>query len=244
MMARTSILISLLLFMPSISAFSQAEGNQNSYDQSYLKLQNIYKESMSIDKRYVNGYQYSETFPGSRGHPFFQSESWYLGDLVIDERHYEGLAMRYDLYRDQLLFNHIHPSGSYIVVLNIKRIESFTMDGHRFSKLSAADPLLPGMKEGYYELLAEGRALFYVKWIKRLEDPTPESMGEFSLFKEWYILNKGAFRKLNGKSGLIKSLEDHEKEIRSYIRENRIVINTGNESDIKRIVDYYNRLEP
>ena len=83
-----------------------------------------------------------------------------------------------------------------------------------------------------------------MKWIKRLEDPTPESMGEFSLFKEWYILNNGEFRKVSGKSGFFKSLEDHEKEIRSYIRENRIVIKTGNELDLKRIVDYYNHLEP
>ncbi len=244
MMVRTIILTTLFIFIYSISAFTQAEENHDSHENSYQKLQNFYKESISKNNRYVNGYLYSETFPGSRGNPFFQSETWYQGDLFMDERFYEDLAIRYDLYRDQLLFNHIHPTGSYIVVLNIKRIESFSIDGHRFSKLPAPGHSSVGIKEGYYELLAEGRASFYVKWIKRLEDPTPESMGEFSLFKEWYILNNGEFRKVSGKSGFFKSLEDHEKEIRSYIRENRIVIKTGNELDLKRIVDYYNHLEP
>ena len=131
MMVRTIILTTLFIFIYSISAFTQAEENHDSHENSYQKLQNFYKESISKNNRYVNGYLYSETFPGSRGNPFFQSETWYQGDLFMDERFYEDLAIRYDLYRDQLLFNHIHPTGSYIVVLNIKRIESFSIDGHR-----------------------------------------------------------------------------------------------------------------
>ena len=234
MEARIIILSTAFIFMYSISAFTQAEEKHDSYEKSYLKLQNLYKESVSTDNRYINGFLYTETFPGSRGHPFFQSEIWYDGELYMDGRQYMGLAVRYDLYRDQLLYNHIHPTGSYILVLNNKLIEEFIIDGHHFRK----------MKEEYYELLSEGKASFYVKWQKRLSDPTAKSIGEFSLYNEWYILNNGVFRKVSNKSGLLKTLEDHKKEIKSYIRENRIVIKTGNELEVKHLLDYYNRLDP
>jgi len=220
--------------MYSISAFTQAEEKHDSYEKSYLRLQKYYEESVNTDKHYINGFLYAETFPGSRGHPFFQSEIWYDAELFMDGRHYMSLALRYDLYRDQLLYNHIHTTGSYILVLNNKLIEEFIIDGHHFSK----------MKEGYYELLFEGKASFYVKWQKLLSDPTAKSVGEFSLIKEWYILNNSVFRKVSSKSGLLKALEDHRKEIKIYIRENRMVIKTGNESEVKHILEYYNHLGP
>jgi hypothetical protein len=244
MMVRKVIMIMVFIVVHSVSAFTQAGDNHDSCANSFPELQNFHGATTSDNNRFINGYLYSESFPASRGHPFFQSETWYHGELLMEGRNYNGIALRYDLYRDQLLYNHIHSTGSYIVVLNIKRIEGFTMDGHRFYKLPETVNAIQGIKEGYYELLSEGRANFYVKWMKRLSDPSPESTGEFSLINEWYIQNHGAFRKVTRRAGLIHSLQDHEKEIRSYIRENRVVIKPGNETEIKRIVDFYNRLIP
>ena len=244
MNARTFILITCFIYMLSPRVFSQAEEKPDIYDQSYLRLQELYKESIEADRRYINGFQYTETFPGTIGHPFFLSEGWFLGELSMDGIHYEGITIRYDLFRDQVLYNHIHPSGSYNVVLNKELTEAFKIDGHLFKKLPARDKISPGIKAGYYELLSEGKASFYVKWQKRLSDPGPESRGEFSLFNEWYILNQGAFRKISGKSVLLKVLGDHEKEIRTFIRENRIVVKPGNEPGVRLVIDYYNHLLP
>ena len=91
--------------------------------------------------------------------------------------HYEGITIRYDLFRDQVLYNHIHPSGSYIVVLNKEWTEAFKIDGHLFKKLPARDKISPGIKAGYYELLSEGKASFYVKWQKRLSGSQPGIKG-------------------------------------------------------------------
>jgi hypothetical protein len=244
MMVRKVIMIMVFVYVFSVSAFTQAGENHDSYENSFSELQNFYEASIATDNRFINGSLYAESFPGSRGHPFFQSETWFQGELLMEGRIYHEVAVRYDLYRDQLLYNHIHSTGSYVVILNKKRIESFTLEGHRFCKLPNTGHLSDGVEEGYYELLSEGKATFYVKWMKRLSDPSPQSPGEFTLFNEWYIQNNGKIRKVSRRSGLLHSLNDHEKEIREYIRENRIVIQSGNEPEIKRIVDYYNRLEP
>ena len=59
---------------------------------------------VSEDKRYINGFLYTESFTGTVGHPFFLSESWFSSSLSMDGREYEGINLRYDLYRDQVAF--------------------------------------------------------------------------------------------------------------------------------------------
>jgi len=244
MIVRSAILILLINCAILISAYAQEEVGQESPGDAFNKLQELYREAAGADLRFINGHQYTESFPGTGGSPFFQSDLWYKGTLYMEGRNYADLALRYDIFRDQLIYNHILSTGNYMVVLNKTRVDSFNIDGHLFYRLDSPGQSHGEIKEGYYEVLSKGRAIFYVKWMKRLSEPTPGSAGDFSLFNEWYILNHGRFEKVNRKSGVLRSLKDHEKEIRSFIRENRIVVRPGNEGDVKRIVDHYNRLKP
>lgn len=241
MMIRQIILTILSLFAILLQSPGQEKKTAALHELTFEELCKIYEASAGNDLQYINGSMYTEAFPGCKGHPFFNSEGWYEGELVMQGKKYEGLTLRYDLYRDQLLYNHIQSSGSYIVVLNKYRIDSFTMDGHHFCKLQSPGS---GSEEGFYELLSEGKASYYVKWTKRLSESTPEYNGEFSLFTESYIQKKEEFSRINRRSGILKALEDHEKEIREYIRANRIVVRPGNEMKIKSIVDFYNKLTP
>ena len=240
-MVRKAFFVTISVCLASFSSHAQVDEKGNSHALSIQELQEIYSMSAGKDKSYINGSLYTEGFPGSRGNPFFHTETWQTGAVYMKGQSYDSLLFRYDLYRDQLLYNHIHTTGSYILVLNKTRIDSFTIDGHHFHKLSVSGEASP---EGFYELLAEGRATFYVKWFKRLSEPSPESSGDFSLFSEWYILKNGRFSKVSGRSGLLKALGDKDKEIKSYIRKNKMVVRPGNEMAIKSIVDYYNHLEP
>jgi len=236
-----TLFITISVFMVSLSVHAQVGENRDSHDFLFQELQFIYEESAGTDKTYINGSLYTEASPGSKGNPFFLSETWLTGSVNMKGRRYDSLMFRYDLYRDLLLYNHIHTTGSYILELNKTRIDSFTIDGHHFRKLALSGEV---SGESFFEVLAEGRATLYIKWFKRLSEPTPESTGEFSLFSEWYILKDGQFSKVSRRSGLLKILSDHENEIKSYIRKTRIVVRPGNEAGIKNIVDQYNRLDP
>jgi hypothetical protein len=232
-MARLAIEIGVFFFSGFLAVTAQ--------DISYLE--ELYHQSAGTDTRFINGSLYQDAFPGSIGHPFFLSENWYYGELVMMGRAYHDLPLKYDLHRDLLLYNHILKSGSYVLVLNTTRIDTFVIDGHTFCKLDRTPGDQHETDEGFYELILAGKASFYQKWYKRYDEPSQHARGEFSEFKEWYILNDNQCFQVSRRPGLLQALGDREKEIRSYIRENRIVVGSADEQAVKRVIDYYNSLQ-
>ena len=162
--------------------------------------------------------------------------------MFVEGRSYNNIFLRYDIYSDQLIYNHIHQSGNHALMLNKIRIDSFIIEKHKFRQIFSDTGESQFCDPGFYEVIVAGRVSFYQKWIKRYTGPTQNSPGEFVLFNELYVLNKEQSHKISRKSGLIKALKDKEKEIKTYIKKYKIFIGNGDVESIKRVVDYYNTL--
>ena len=242
-MVRPAFLITVFFIALSPMLLAQQEGDPDLYGLQFSQLEALYNQSTGTDNRYINGSVYRDAYLRTRGHQFFLSESWAKGTLVMMGRNYKGIPLKYDLYKDQLLYNHVHESGSYTLILNTTRIDGFTIEGHRFIKLAELNGAPTETEGGFYEVMTEGKASFYQKRNKRFSEASQHSRGEFSDFTEWYILNNGQYHKVSRKPGLLKALGDREKEVRSYIREQRIVIGNGDEIAVKRVIDHYNSLQ-
>ncbi|MFO7933702.1 MAG: hypothetical protein R6U78_06440 [Bacteroidales bacterium] len=205
-------------------------------------LETLYNSSAGAGRRFINGSEYRDSYIRASGHPFFLTTNWVKGMLIMHGRSYDQLSVKYDIYRDQLLYNHILESGAHPLVLNKTRIDSFTIRGHRFCHLRR----IPGTDDrtdaGYYEILSQGKARLYIKWRKRYNEPTVHSRGEFIQTIDRYILNEGSFFRINRRWGLLRALGDRKKEIRTYIRRNRLLVGPGHEEELKEIVEYYNAL--
>ncbi len=205
-------------------------------------LKQIYKESILVDHRFINGSVYQDFYSRANGHQFFLTKNWYHGDLFMNGNAYHQVSLKYDTYSDLIIYNHIHETGSYALILNNTRIDSFSIEGHTFCQLPSKSGTGPMIDPGFYEVISKGKTSLYQKWRKRYNEPSQNSQGEFMLFSDLYILNKGVFHKVSRKPGLVRALKDREKEIKVFIRENNILIGTGDEMAIKRVVDYYNSL--
>lgn len=232
------------VFLSGLSSVLLAQGNMVE-DLSTLQaryLENLYYGSTGADRNFINGSVYQEHMR-ARGHPFFQEGNWMTGRLVMNGRSYDQLPLKYDIYTDQLLYNHIPESGTCPLVLNKSRIDSFTLGGHTFRHLRDITADDVQMDAGYYQVITEGRASFYIKWEKRYHEPTVHSQGEFTLHADRYILNHGNFFRINRRWGLLKALADRKKEIRTYIRKNNLVVAPGHEETVKAVVDHYNSLQ-
>lgn len=242
-MPRSFPILALLLALLFSSAFAQESQVLDLSSVQLDHLSGIYSESVQSESRFINGSEYRDSYGRANGHQFFLSENWHTGSLVMDGKRYRQLSLRYDIYADQLIYNHIHESGIYAIKLNSFKIDSFLISGHRFCKINSGASPGEGIHPGFYELISAGHASFYQKWQKRYNDPTQNSPGEFVLDKELYILNQDIYHKISRKPGLIKALDDREKEIRDFIKEKHLYIGSGDVSTIKQVVDYYNSLE-
>lgn len=69
-------------------------------------LENLYYGSTGADRNFINGSVYQEHMR-VRGHPFFQEGNWMTGRLVMNGISYDQLPLKYDIYTDHLLYNHI-----------------------------------------------------------------------------------------------------------------------------------------
>jgi hypothetical protein len=206
-------------------------------------LDSLYYSATGADRNFINGTVYLDPHTGARGHPFFLDGNWTSGSLVMDGRSYGQHSLKYDIYSGQLIYNFILESGPCALVLNKTGIDNFTLDGHTFRRLNMIPGVVTPADAGYFEVITDGMAGFYIKWEKRYKQPTAQSPGEFVTHKDRYILNRGSFYRVNRRWGLLRALGDRKKEIRAYIRERRLVIAPGHEEAVKEIVDYYNTLQ-
>ena len=240
------LVIFILLFLTLFPDATRAQRDFPGEGNAFSRLETYYRHATGIDKRYINGSEYLDVFPGCIGHPFFLDGYWCFGELVMEGRRYKGIPVKYDLYGDQLLYNHVHPSGSYVIVLNKTRVDTFVIEGHLFCKLTLSEALqgIPATRsmEQFFEVVSRGPATFYQKWQKSFSEPTKHEGGTFSLQKEWYILNNNRYYRIKRKYQLVRALGDREKEVKAYIRENRVIFRPGDESAVKKVVDHYNSM--
>lgn len=238
--------ILLILFLPAVNPVAlkgQQELHSGTPGQEFALLDSLYRNASGTDTRFINGAVYQDAYPGATGHPYFLSPHWIAGSLTMMGRNYVSINLKYDLYKDQLLYNHFHVTGPYTLVLNSDRIDGFIIDGHTFLKItgSAQPGNLPAT--GYCEVLSEGKASLYLRWIKRYSGAVKGSGGTFSQFLEMYVLNDGRSYRVRNRPTLLKALADREPQVKAYLRENRIAPGSGDPQGVKRIIDHYNSLK-
>jgi hypothetical protein len=176
-------------------------------------------------------------------HPYFIDNTWKSGSLLYKGMRYETGMLKYDTFKDCLVYLHTLGNTSYPVQLNRNFIREFEIDNHQFTYLNdfgkSSDEKL---KEGYYEKIYDGNTKLYVR-RQKLEN-LHESISDLE-YKEWaylFIKKEGVYHRITGKSSLLRVLNDRRKEIRSFIRNNNLVSCTKNYDSVSRILQHYDNL--
>ena len=102
---------------------------------------------------------------GIDGYAFYSSKDWQKGSLLYDGTWYHNILMMYDIYKDQVLIR--HPSTIPIYLFN-ERVERFSYDGLSFVRLKSDKDNV--IKEGFYQLLTEGKVTIIVSRQKKIDE--------------------------------------------------------------------------
>lgn len=149
--------------------------------------------------------------------------------------------VRYNIYNQQMEFIAGNDTAAFGDPEEIKFI---SLDGSEFifQDFLCEDEI----EKGYFEVLVEGecklllhRRIAY-RYVEESADPNSSLVKEqYYLSKKYFISEKGQAAKLlpNKKKELISMLES-DKDIKSYIKENKIKL--CNEDDLKSLISYYN----
>jgi hypothetical protein len=188
------------------------------------------------DQELVNGLQYYNRHPQSLGHPYLL-EGWvHQGNVSLRGKLYDGLWLKYDIYNQQVEVEYRTIIGANNqVILVSDRVDNFSIGNYFFEKLK-----LEGEQEQFYQVLGEGRMVWYIRWEKKLEaiSGNYRFTEEYSSPRRSYLLELDAsIHPFNNKKSFVQLFpEAIQKDMKKLIKSNNIKIRTASTEQLELFI--------
>ncbi len=197
----------------------------------------IYRDSQIL----YNGKLWYKKHTNVHGNEFFSSALWNRGDLLINGRIYRNNDLRYDILNDDLL---IRRSDGTIIILNSEMISGFSIAigdvEYQFRNFRGRDN--SGLK-GYANILYDGKTTLLLKPVKEILPLGYQKIHDLFVQTDYlYVKKDGTVTRIRNRKGLLDLLEDRGKEVRNFIRTNRLDIVPKQPGSVIPVLKYYDSL--
>lgn len=172
------------------------------------------------------------------GHQFYEESYWTQGQITFRNQVYADVYMLYDLVEDILVIRNpnLIYGGTEFLKINQEHITSFNFHKSKFKRY---DETSPPAGTGFYEVIHDNKLGMVVKrkkveTLKSLQFDYHSEDRYYLVYKEDYILFKS-------KRNFFQVLPTSKKDIKSYIKKNRLRIKRGNKSDLRQLLQFINK---
>ncbi|MFC6998368.1 hypothetical protein [Rufibacter roseus] len=209
----------LLLFylLASSGTWVRAWGQQVSGDSAFYAtaVNHALNQLSPTKKKLYNGYEYlGFKFDVKRGHPFFKSSTWSVGEVQFDGIKYSNIKLLYDLVQDELVIEHLNRTSS--LALTKAKVDSFQLLGHTFIYLEPTYATPTGFQSGFYDLLFSKNEIKVLgRYMKTVDGIIPEdkSVAYFPERNRFYIQKGEQIFLIKNKRDVLKVFPDKKKEV-------------------------------
>lgn len=165
--------------------------------------------------------------------PFLVSDRWALGTIRYRGQTYTGINLLYDVYEDLVYLQ--HPTkliySNQVIKLIPHQIEWFDFHGRRFYFIN--DKVLQH-RPGFHEKLYEGQSVTLL--AKRIKEQRIERTIFFESADAFIIQVGNQYYPFKSRSSLNRLLPDYKKEIKQFVRDQKLVIQNGPESNLVALI--------
>ncbi|MFT3705650.1 MAG: hypothetical protein QM802_24995 [Agriterribacter sp.] len=233
----------LIFFLP------QSLKSQMQADTALLNLQkknavNIYYQSLQIQAGIYNGSEYVPYVNTLKeGHPYFDTTAILKGSVLYDGMQYNDIPMLYDIITDQLIIQHYNKV--FLVQLIRSKVDSFNLLGHSFVHLGR-DSTKDNVKEGYYDLVYNGKTKFYVRRTKDIQESIPDMTVERRVYahKRFFIYKNNMYNEVYNQASVLALFKEKRGEIKQALRKQHIKFRKQREAAIALMAQQYDALNP
>ncbi|HEY4323007.1 MAG TPA: hypothetical protein VGN20_03445 [Mucilaginibacter sp.] len=200
----------------------------NSVQNAINTTNNLFNKAIGQQSSLYNGTKYYFYNPVKiRGFAYFQDTIASPGNVNYDGVQYNGVELFYDLYKDEVI-TILFDKYSYFSLLK-EGVQHFDLLNHHFININA-DTLTNNsvIKSGYYDELYRGPSQVLVKITKVIEPVqisigTPDAYSIFSKpIQKFFIRKNSVYYSVSSEGDLLAILNDRKKQLKNYIRANRI----------------------
>jgi len=189
-----------------------------------------------------NGPEYpGYDFRFKKGSPFFYTDHFTPVDIIYDGILYRDVPMLYDNLKDILVLE----DSLYPVQLHSRRIDEFTIAAHHFVRPQKSDINNSIFDNQFYELLSNGKISVLKKQVKIITQDISVSEGierSIAESENYYLKKNNVFYLIRDQNDLIAVFHDKEKEIRDFLKKNRLKFKKDRENTLLQTATYYEQI--
>ena len=172
---------------------------------------------------------------------FKDTTAFINGNVSYDGITYTNIPLQYNIDRD-LLIAHLYNQFAQFSLLS-DRVTNFDLMGHHFIRLYA-DSLHRLTQTGFYDQLYANKLLVLARRTKSIQqEAVSRGINKYISPKTTYLLKKGAnYYDVNSQGAFLDALKDKKKEIKQYLKDNKIRFRDNPEYAMAMIAAYYDHL--
>jgi len=203
-------------------------------------LSNYTENIYGSDDIVVSGRTYLPDHYNAKGNPYFLFDNWTEGTLIINGKKYKKQEILYNIDIDKIILKTtVSNNNEILLVLNNEFIDSFYFGKHYF--INGAKYMPESKFRGFVEQVYCGSFTLLINhqksFISRYTADTPN--GLYSSTKSTnYILNNGKLKKLPTKKSLFEYFSPHKKEIKNFMRKNKIRYKKADYNNLYKLIEY------
>jgi hypothetical protein len=163
------------------------------------------------------------------GHPFFISDKLQPERIKFNGIEYDDVFLTYDLFQETVVID--NNKGARICPIR-EKIVAFTCQGHLFRRIANHK----GLNDGFYDILYDGATPLYARRTKSMRG------FQWNEAVTYYIVRDEVIT-IKDKKSLLAVLADKEKEIRKFIKENRLTFRNEKAQSFSNILRHYDTLK-
>jgi hypothetical protein len=201
-------------------------------------LADYFRDTYQADQHLINGTRYYNLYPSAPGNAFFEPDEFRTGSVIISDREYKAVLLKYDICNQRLLLRYsLNTGGSADIVLIDDPIQGFVIDGRVFRKHMIAKKGMQYCQEIGTDSL---KCLYF--WHKELV-PLNNSLDSYNQYtnpeKNCWLSRSGKLLPFKGKKSFVGCFPmTQQHAIRKFIQENRILIRHVPDADMLRLIRF------
>lgn len=219
---------------------AQAQENDTEPSGALTALYEYTEKLYGTDDIVVNGRSYIPDHFNAKGNPYFFSDKFTKNTLIIDGKKYDRQEVLYNIEIEKLILKTTLNNGEEVLlVLNPDFIDAFYLEEHHF--VNVVKIYSESKFSGFVEQVYEGNFSVVIRHQKSFvsQYTANNPNGFYSGTKSVnYILQNGELNKLFTKKALLEYFSAHKKEIKKFIRQNKIKYKQGNAIQLNKLFTY------
>ena len=229
-----TILVYILILQVPFLLFGQEEFTSNKQILEYTDK--LYGNEDIL----VNGKRYIHKNAREEGHPYYLSNRFENATVYIGDNIFKNVLLRYNIVYDEFVLNVRLKSGipAYMMLNNL--VDSTSYLGGVF--IPASKLKIKGISKGYYEKIISGRFIFLTKYFKTSKIVYYRTKKYSEIYRTYSIFSNNELIKVNTKNAFVNYFNENKKDVKRYLRKNKIKYKTCNRDQLIGLIEYCNDL--